>query len=461
MNLMRLVQLVITFSICLIQACLPAAETASEQSAKIRLITLDPGHFHAALVQKSMYPEVDSVVHVYAPKGSDVENHLKLVDKYNTREVDPTHWNQKVYTGSDYLETMFREKPGNVVVIAGNNLKKTGYIKQSLDSGFNVLADKPLAIDEADFQLLEQAFATAKEKKLLLYDIMTERFETNTILQKEISGLQEIFGTLEKGSRENPAVVKESVHHFYKMVSGQPLIRPAWFFDVEQQGNGIVDVTTHFADLIQWVCFPGVAIDYKKDVTVLDAERTATTLDLKQFRQVTNLDSFPAYLQKDIKDGKLNVYSNGKINYRLKDVHAAISVIWNYEAPEGTGDTHYSIMRGSRANLVIRQGKEQKYQPTLYIEPVKANDAEYEHSLRENFTKIQEKFPGTDIKKNGIAWEVTVPAQYHVGHEAHFAQVMKKYIEYLVNGNLPEWEVPNMLAKYYTTITALKMAKSK
>lgn len=457
---MRLVHFVAAFSFCLVQACMPAAQTATEQPAKIRLITLDPGHFHAALVQKEMYPEVDSVVHVYAPKGSDVENHLKLVNKYNTREVDPTHWNQKIYTGSDYLERMFREKAGNVVVIAGNNLKKTEYIKQSLDSGLNVLADKPLAIDEADFQLLEQAFATAKEKNVLLYDIMTERFEINTILQQELSGLPEIFGTLEKGTRENPAVVKESVHHFYKMVSGQPLIRPAWFFDVEQQGNGIVDVTTHFADLIQWVCFPGVTIDYKKDVTVLDAERSPTTLDLQQFRQVTNLDSFPAYLQKDIKDGRLNVYSNGKINYRLKDVHAAISVIWNYEAPEGTGDTHYSIMRGSKANLVIRQGKEQKYKPTLYIEPVVANAA-YEGALRENFKKIVEKFPGTDIKKNGNAWEVIVPAQYHVGHEAHFAQVMKKYIEYLVNGNMPDWEVPNMLAKYYTTITALKMAKSK
>ena len=27
--------------------------------APFRLITLDPGHFHAALVQKSMYPDVD------------------------------------------------------------------------------------------------------------------------------------------------------------------------------------------------------------------------------------------------------------------------------------------------------------------------------------------------------------------------------------------------------------------
>ena len=32
----------------------------------VKLITLDPGHFHAALVQKTMYPQVDPNVYVYA-----------------------------------------------------------------------------------------------------------------------------------------------------------------------------------------------------------------------------------------------------------------------------------------------------------------------------------------------------------------------------------------------------------
>jgi hypothetical protein len=46
----------------------------AEQSANpapIRLVTLDPGHFHAALVQKFMYDGVDARVHVYAPGGDD------------------------------------------------------------------------------------------------------------------------------------------------------------------------------------------------------------------------------------------------------------------------------------------------------------------------------------------------------------------------------------------------------
>ena len=48
-----------------------------------------------------------------------------------------------------------------------------------------------------------------------------------------------------------------SVHHFSKIVAGAPLKRPQWFFDVRQQGEGIVDVTTHLVDLVQWEAFPG------------------------------------------------------------------------------------------------------------------------------------------------------------------------------------------------------------
>jgi hypothetical protein len=44
----------------LLAACTHQEE--KKQDFTVHLITVDPGHFHAALVQKSMYPEVDSVV---------------------------------------------------------------------------------------------------------------------------------------------------------------------------------------------------------------------------------------------------------------------------------------------------------------------------------------------------------------------------------------------------------------
>ena len=45
--------------------------TPKETPKPIHLVTLDPGHFHAALVQKSMYDSIAPTVYVYAPEGDD------------------------------------------------------------------------------------------------------------------------------------------------------------------------------------------------------------------------------------------------------------------------------------------------------------------------------------------------------------------------------------------------------
>ena len=66
----------------------PTTSNDAVAAKPVRLITLDPGHFHAALVQKSMYADIDSIVHVYAPAGADVQSHLDKVNAYNNREKD-------------------------------------------------------------------------------------------------------------------------------------------------------------------------------------------------------------------------------------------------------------------------------------------------------------------------------------------------------------------------------------
>jgi predicted dehydrogenase len=432
-------------------------ETSAQTSKQIKLITLDPGHFHAALVQKNMYPEVSPEVRVYAPKGADLDFHLQRIEGYNKRAENPTKWVEKVYTGADYFEKMLAEKAGNVVVIAGNNRIKADYVQKSINAGLNVLADKPMIINGNDFDKLKKTFATAAQKKVLLYDIMTERYEISTMLQREFSVLPAAFGKLEKGTPDNPAVTKESVHHFYKYVSGNVLTRPSWFMDIAQQGEGIVDVNTHLVDLIQWECFPEQIIDYQKDIKLTSARHWTTDMSLSQFKTITKTDGFPDYLKKDVVNDVLKVYCNGEINYQIKGIHAKASVIWAYQAPEGGGDTHYSIMRGTKANLIIRQGAEQNYKPTLYIEPIN-NDKSYEAGLMQAVAAVAKKYPGVSIKKNAKGWEVEIPEKYKEGHEAHFGRVTEKYLEYLKQGKLPVWEVPNMIAKYYTTTQALKLA---
>lgn len=434
----------------------PEMKTENRESdSKVKIMTLDPGHFHAGLIHKSMYPTVDSTVYVFAPEGPELKDHLNRIAGYNSRPENPTNWNLQVYTGADYLQKMIAEKPGNVMMVAGKNDRKIDNILAAIENGIHVYADKPLVINKDGFNKLVKAFELAEEKDLLLFDIMTERFEITTLLQRELSMIPDVFGELETGTPENPAITKESVHHFFKYVSGAPLIRPDWFFDVSIEGEGIVDVTTHLVDLIQWEAFPEVALD-TTDVQMLSAKRWATAMTLEEFQKVTGKSEFPDFLQKDVKDGKLEVFSNGEMNYTLKGKHAKASVIWNYQAPEGSADTHYSMMRGTKANLIIRQGKEENYRPALYVELIGSEQPQLEKAVNET---LQAKYPGIALEKMPSGeYQVIVPDSYHNGHEAHFGQVTEKFLEYYQAGMMPAWEVPNMITKYYTNIQAREFA---
>jgi len=55
--------------------------------------------------------------------------------------------------------------------------------------------------------------------------------------------------------------------------------------------------------------------------------------------------------------------------------------------------------------------------------------------------------------------KINVPKKYRVSHEEHFGQVTARFLEYLNDGKLPDWEIPGMITKYYTTTSALKKAK--
>jgi predicted dehydrogenase len=453
--------------------CAAGGARANDKEGIVQLITLDPGHFHAALVQKFMLPDVKPEVLVFAPEGDDVAQHLKRVEGFNKRAENPTHWVEKVETGPDYLkQALFATLGGNshprasekyarntVVVISGNNARKTEYITKFVEAGTNVLADKPMVIRPADLVQLKKDFATAKDKGVLLYDIMTERFEITTMLQRALSQQAGLFGTLEKGTPDNPSISKISVHNFSKVVAGAQLKRPQWFFDPEQQGAGIVDVMTHLVDLVQWEAFPEVTLK-ESDARVLKARRWTTPITLEQFGRVTGAQAFPRFLNPYLKDGVLQAPANGEFTYTLKGVHAKVSVTWEFEAPPGAGDTHFSVMRGTKASLTIKQGAEQGYKPVLYVDRAASVTAvEHEKALRAAIASVAKTWPGVDMKAEGDHFVVTVPEKYHNGHEAHFTQVTENFLKYLRAGQLPSWEVPNMITKYATIMQAYTLSQ--
>jgi predicted dehydrogenase len=322
----------------------------------------------------------------------------------------------------------------------------------------HVLADKPMVIDVASFAKLREAFTAAESRGVLLYDIMTERYEITSLVQKALSMEPEIFGHLENGTPDDPAVVLRSVHHFFKYVAGRPIVRPTWFFDPSQQGEAIVDVGTHLIDLVQWMCFPETVLD-TADVEVLSARRWPTVLSPEAFARVTGGEDIPTFLERYVNDGKLHVFQNNETTYRLRGVHAYVAAEWAYEAEEG-GDVHFSRFRGSKSELEIRQGAPENWRPEIYV---KLRDAKNADGFEDILGRTVKDLPYQDLsitRSGANEWRVNIPDNLRVGHEAHFAQVTEKYLGFLQKGTMPDWEVPNMLVKYWTTTRALELARN-
>lgn len=430
---------------------------------EVRIMTLNPGHFHAGLVQMNNYPQVDSVVHVYAPEGEELNAHLAMIERFNSREENPTNWNQQIYTGDDYLSKMLDEKSGNVMVVAGNNARKIEYISSSVENGLNVLADKPMIIQPEQFTTLKNTLQSADEQGLVVNDIMTERHAITSILQKELSKIPELFGEQLTGSPDEPGIVKESVHFFYKTVAGETLVRPAWFFDVNQQGEAIVDVSTHLVDLILWQTFPEQPIDYTNPAEGIEVEHANawdTELTRSQFELITKEDNFPDYMMESVQnDSVLHVTANGEFIFKVRDVYAKVSVEWGFTNPQG-GDTHYSNMRGTHANLVIRQDLDQDYVATLYVESGEDADTDqFESVLQDALAQISDRYPGLTAEESEFGWEIMIPEQLHESHEEHFTRVTENYLDALVDGGLPQWERTNLLTKYYITTQAYEKSR--
>jgi len=413
---------------------------------EFRLITLDPGHFHAGLIQKEMYSGVSHRVAVYAPLGPDLTEHLNRIARFNLRKDNPTRWELDIHAAPDFLQRMTAERPGNIVVLSGRNRAKMGRIRASLDAGLHVLADKPWIIRSNDLPALEDALAVAQRSGLVAYDIMTERYEITSILQRELVNDPETFGSILPGDERDPGVYMESVHHILKLVAGVPNLRPVWFFDIHEQGEALSDVGTHLVDLAQWTLFPETGIDYRRDIEMRGAQRWPTSISAEQFRQVTGQPG----------DG-LDYYCNTSVSYALRGIHVKLDVLWRWAAPAGAGDTHLAVYRGSKSRVEVRQGAEEQYRPELYVIPQHPDAAS---ALRNKIGRLAQKYPGIAVEHAGPAFRVTIPERYRVGHEAHFAQVTTQFFEYLRRPeSLPAWETPCMLAKYFVSTKGVELSR--
>lgn len=422
----------------------------------LRLITVDPGHFHAALLQKQQLPGVASEANVYAPLGPDLLAHLDRVSRFNARTENPTNWKLRVYAGEDFLEKMIAEVPGNVAVFSGRNAKKLDLIEAAVDAGLHVLADKPLILERAQHPKLRGVLETARRRNLVVADAMTQRFEITCQLVRLLVNDPAIFGERVAGSPEDPAVRMESIHYLIKRVAGVPNLRPLWFFDTTEQGEGLTDVGTHLVDQVQWILMPDRELNLAADVSVLQATRWPTTLTLDQLRQVTGLP-----LDNPAQPQTLDYFCNNTVRYTLGGAHISLDIRWDVEPSAGVPDTEYILFRGSRARIEIRQEKEANWRPEVHALPATPADrAALRQALENRIAALQSTFEGLAIHKCGEGFRLDIPARYRIGHEAHFSRLANAFLETVRNPAAePAWEHSYLLAKYFVTTEGVALAR--
>lgn len=424
----------------------------------IRLVTVAPGHFHAALVQKRMTPGIDPRVHVYAPADADLAAHLARVAAFNARPADPTAWELDVRAGPDWRERFLRERPGNTVVLSGRNRPKVGLVRAAVARGYHVLADKPWVVDAADLPELDAALADAAARGVLVWDVMTERHEVANRLLRAVTREPAVFGDWLAGSAANPGLALTSTHFLKKAVDGRPLVRPWWWFDPEVAGEGLADVGTHLADLALWMVSPDRPVEYGTDAAVVDADRSPLPVTRAQLAEVTGLPDVPPELAPRLAGDVVNYAGTHTAWLTVRGVGVRLMTCWGYESPGG--DTHVMVARGTSATAEIRQVPGGV--PEVYVRASGGSHDELVARLRAACGRWQADFPGLAVEDGGGEVRLAIPRALRTGHEDHFAAVMDEYVRYFhAPRTVPEWERVNARTKYHLTTRAVERARAR
>jgi predicted dehydrogenase len=428
----------------------------------LRLIVVDPGHFHASLVQKEMYSALSPLVRVYAPLGPDLVDYLTRIARFNRRAEQPTRWEIDLHAAPDFLDRMRGESPGGVAIFSGRNGGKIERIRAAVEAGLHVLADKPAIIRREDLPRLEAALDMAEARRVIIADMMTGRHNTLARLLRALRADPELFGEPVAGTADEPGVMLSGVHSLSKMVAGVPNPRPAWYFDVTQQGEGLADTAVHLVDRVHTTLFPDAALDHRSDIEIVAARRWPTVVTSAQFRQLTGEENWPDYLAPWLRGDALDYFCNGRVDYRVRGIHVRLEVRWDWQAEAGD-DTHQALYRGTRCRLEIRQGPAQNYRPELYVSPAEGVPrGGIGGTLERRIAALQPVYPGISVENPGREWRIAVPDALRITHDPAFAAFTRGFLAHVANpASLPAWHRANLLAKYRVTTEAVALSQGR
>ena len=410
------------------------------------LAFLDPGHFHAALTLREQHARVSQEIFVYAPPGPELDDFLALIDAFNRRAERPTAWRPVVRAGRGSLERLLDDRPGEVVILAGRNDRKMALMRRLHDGGLHVLADKPWLAGPEGLDDLRHTLAGGP----LAMEIMTGRHEITSVLIRTLVGEAEIFGDFERTGPGSPAIEIASVHHLEKTVNGAPLRRPAWFFDVRVQGDGIADIPTHMVDHAQHLIAAGgarPATPPQQAPELIAARRWATPVPLAVFARVTGEREFPPEIRDAVAGSELSYQCNAELSFRLGGVTVALDTRWDLSAPAEGGDTHRTVIRGTRAEIRVEQGALTGFRRRLTVMP-RLDDDRVRAALVRTVAAWQGEHLRVTLSAAGSGWEIRVPGQLDTGHESHFPLVLADFLALVERGSAPPALAADTLAKY-------------
>jgi predicted dehydrogenase len=416
---------------------------------KHRLVIVAPGHFHAGLALRRPHPRLDDTVHVYAPEGPEVHAFLALVESFNARAEAPTRWRLVTRIGPDWRERMVADKAGDVAIVAGRNDGKAALIRRLHDAGVAVLADKPMLADAGELAHLEAALAGPP----LVMEMMSGRHSPAHRVLVALAGTPEVFGEW-RTDGPAPAIRLTTTHHLYKIVNGAPLVRPAWYFDTDVQGEGIIDVPTHQVDQVQ-----GLA---RGALTLETARQWPTLVPRAVFAEVTGLADFPPALAARVQGDALALRCNAQVTFRAGGVPVEIESLWGLREPPGGGDSHAATLRGSRATIAYAAGPATGFATRLTLTPAGGQSVD-PAALAGALGDLADAVPLASAKPglrsgaagSGDGYRIEIAPAARSDHEAQFAMVLHDLLAALDAGTAPTGDAARYLAKYHL-LTAAK-----
>ena len=422
-----------------------------------RLVFLDPGHFHAALTLRERQRLVSDEIAVYAPAsdgvggGRELAEFLALIESFNRRPERATAWRPVIHTADDPLAQLLTDRPGDVVILAGKNDRKLARARRLHDAGLHVLADKPWLTTPATLTDIEHVLSGGARTM----EMMTSRHASTSRVADRLVGDREILGELATADAD-AAIRLVSVHHLEKVVNGTPLRRPAWYFDVRVQGDGLADIPTHLVDQAQrFIATHGIAVD--RGLQLLAARRWPTLVPRALFTRVTGQADFPAELGALVEGGALAYAANSELSFRAGGVAVQLATRWDLTEPAGGGDAHSATVTGTAARVRIEQGPETGFRRRLWVEP-RGSAERLERALKRWVATWQVDHPGLAVEPAADGFEVRVPAGPGSMHEAQFPLVLDEFLRALDHGPWPDARAAVTLAKYDLLARALAHA---